>query len=263
MKQKKSILNYFNKRKKAINALLAKPDNRYEAKYFHDLRVEIKKVRALAVMLESSAKKFNSSKAVRPIKKIFDQAGKVRELQLELAMIRKHDPSHSFRAYPHILRMKTNEEIKKFSLLHNKSSRVKKTFSQITPAIKNINKGDLNHYVRKGKNQIAALVKTKQIKAKKVHELRKSLKKLYYNLKSLHQADNSKPYKNGEALQELMGQWHDKRVMNRHLIKAADANSAGPVESDALMQIADKLFIQSRMLNRKINKEKKKQLFVA
>jgi len=262
MKTKKQLTKYFKKNADAAEALIKKPDNQFTVEDFHQLRVAIKKIRALAAMLESSVNKFNSDKVIKPIKKIFDQAGKVREIQLEESTLRKHNPGGKLKLFSKTLHLKEQEEKINFTVIHNQlKDELKKAGGSIIQAIKKAHKSSIKKYLKQTKKEINDLVSRKVLEIKQVHELRKGLKKLYYNMKSLKLTDNSKAFKNGDALQELMGQWHDSRIINRNLLEATGKRITAPSETAAILKIANQLDAKSQLLYKKINMNKKQKIF--
>ncbi len=74
---------YLKKIRKNIISLLKKSPVKFDDEDYHKLRVEIKKLKALAGFIEFSNKKFSKKKTLKPFKKVYKQAGKIRELQLE------------------------------------------------------------------------------------------------------------------------------------------------------------------------------------
>ena len=258
---KKSFKKYCHKHVDAVISLLKKPNEALTVADFHHLRVEIKKIRALIVMLNFSVKTFNSKKISKPIEKIFNQAGKVRMLQLEAAMIKKHDPKRQLKTYSRMLHEKEIQEKKIFSVIHAEvKSTLKKNFRKIIQVTHKIHEGQIIKYVSRKKNEIITLTAQETLKTSQIHKLRKRLKRLYYNLKSLDQKDNIQTFKNCEALLDLMGKWHDSRVMNRHLMETADKHFIASSEIEHVLQIAGKLYSKSQILFREINKEKRKKI---
>lgn len=259
MKTRKRLKKYTKKREKKIAGLLDKPDQRFTRDDFHNLRVEIKKVRALGAMLEATVKKFNAEKTLKPLERIFNQAGKVRELQLEEVMLHKHDPRRHLKTYEENLDLMVEKEKQDYSLVHLKiQKKVNKTFNDIYDATKKTDKKATDKYVGKEKNKLVSLVRPKTLKTAKVHELRKGLKNFTYNKKSLQQQEDIAMFKNADALQDMMGKWHDYRMMNKHLVKAADDHLAAPTEEEPLLRIADRLYTKSQELYRQINNKKQK-----
>ena len=74
---------YLKKRIQAIIALLKRPKRKYWQVTFHQLRIEIKKLDALFDLIDFCAKDFDRDKLFKPFEEIFQQAGKVRDLQIE------------------------------------------------------------------------------------------------------------------------------------------------------------------------------------
>ena len=86
----KAPTKYLKKREDAINFLLEKPTRAYTIDTFHKLRVEINKLNAFFELINFYSKDFKRKKTFKPFKLIFRQAGKVRELQVEEAILRKY-----------------------------------------------------------------------------------------------------------------------------------------------------------------------------
>ena len=91
MKALKSDSNYLKKIRKNITTLLKKSPEKFEDEDYHKLRVEIKKLKALAGFVEFSNQKFSKKKQLKPFSKIYKYAGKVRELQLEVSFLQKNN----------------------------------------------------------------------------------------------------------------------------------------------------------------------------
>jgi CHAD domain-containing protein len=261
MNAKKQLAKYFIKRVDAIEGLIKQSDAQLTKDYFHQLRVEIKKIQALAEMLKSSTKGFNPKKVISPIRKIFDQAGKIRQIQLAEETLKKYDPDGALQLFPSTLHLKEHEEKINFTVLLDRvKKKISKAVNRIKPVIKKLDSRDLKKYIEDLKQEIDDLQK-RPLEAKQVHELRKGLKKLYYNLKSLKLKDNSTDFKNGKVLQELMGQWHDKRVMARDLLKATEKRITAPDETGPILKIAYQLDAKSLQLYKKINLIKEEKIF--
>src|ERR1043166_9475588 len=81
---------YFKKRERSMLSLLKKTEKTFTVEDFHQLRVEIKKLKALFKLAGFCLNDFDRKKIFRPLKQLFRQAGKVRETQLEEAIIKKH-----------------------------------------------------------------------------------------------------------------------------------------------------------------------------
>ena len=88
MKASKPGLDYLKKVRKNITALLKKSPVIFKDEDYHKLRVEIKKLKALAGFIQFSNKHFSQKKTLKPFLKVYKQAGKIRELQLEDAFLK-------------------------------------------------------------------------------------------------------------------------------------------------------------------------------
>jgi CHAD domain-containing protein len=262
MRTRKQLVKYFRKHVDAVKELIKKTDEQLTAEDFHQLRVEIKKIRAFAAMLKASTRKFNPGKIIKPLKKIFDQAGKVRQVQLAEEALQRHDPNRTLQLFPRALRLKEEEEKNDFFVVKNGFKKeVKKTVSRIEPIIKKLSTQDIKKYIKDTKKEIIHLLSKKSLGAKQVHALRKGLKKLYYNLKSLKLIDKNIAFKNGKALQEVMGQWHDKRVITRDILRATRKQITAPAETEKILKIAYQLDAKSLQLYKEININKEKKMF--
>src|SRR6185436_616704 len=92
MKVKKEMKDYFRERDRNIDLLLKKLRHSFAPENFHRLRVEIKKTKAFFELIGSASKKFDRDHFFRPYRTIFKEAGKVRELQLEEAVLKRKGP---------------------------------------------------------------------------------------------------------------------------------------------------------------------------
>jgi CHAD domain-containing protein len=261
VKPSKPVKKYFKKRANAINRLMKKPGYQFSMEDFHELRVEIKKIRALLFLVKNSSKDFKLNKNFKPFKKIFDQAGKIRNIQLEESMLKKRDPRNNLKAYPGELKMRELEEHKYFSALIKKMQpELKKKLQRVKPSVAKINMGDALALISQAKKEITALTKPGKLKPSKVHELRKGLKKYYYYLKSLDVKVQSHIFKNGDRLMEIMGKWHDGRIINRHLLRITKNHKIPWPEIQPIKLIAERLQLKTDALYDVINNLRQKKI---
>ena len=250
-----AITKYFKKRENAINFLLEKPHLAYTPETFHKLRVEIKKLNAFFELINICSKNFKRKKTFKPFKLIFRQAGKVRELQVEEAMLRKYFLKNLLKDYRSSLkefRLKEQEDF--FSIANKKFvARLKKKHCKIVPFLKKIDKKKIKSYMKKKRIQIEKNISQKTLQAPQIHELRKSLKTFNYNRKSLNLEKKNKPLPKKDVLAELLGKWHDCQVVIRHLEKTIDACGMNPKELSQIEKIKENFSSDSQMLFYKIN----------
>ncbi len=260
MKTNDALRKYFKKRTKHIDSLIRMPAGKLEIEDYHILHVEIKKLHALFKMLSYCSKKFKRNNYYKLFKYIFRQCGEIRELQLEETMIKKHDPHHLIKKYPTQLKSRLKDKESDFYLMANKrtAGKLKGYYKEIISYIKGIQSHKATDYIRNRKRKVKTLLEQKIIKIVQVHQLRKLLKEYYYNLKSIDLKSDGKVFKKGNDLQELMGKWHDNRIIHMHLNKALSNQLLDTREVNHLIKISLKILYNSEMLFRKINAKKNK-----
>ena len=96
---------------------------------------------------------------------------------------------------------------------------MKKKFKVINSFISDVNKKKSNAYLTKKSNKIKCDLDKKTVPPKRIHELRKLVKLLIYNTEGLF-IEKDESFSEKKALAELLGQWHDLRVIIRRLNKA-------------------------------------------
>lgn len=256
MKVKTKLKNNFLARTNAIDALLEKPVQKFTVKDFHQLRVEIKKLKAQFKLVNFCSKKFEWKKHFQSFQSVFEKAGKVRELQLEASALKKYAIYRGLKTYIKNLKKARQKEMFVFLLMINKDlkSRLKKSKKMVLSLIETINKRDTKSYSEKKRKQIGNLISGKQLKMKNAHELRKHLKEFYYNIKSLNFPKQIKLIKATEAFQNMLGKWHDCEVIKQHVNEAMkDKTEMRPSEIKQIKSIKVKLSADCKILFKKIN----------
>ena len=149
MKVKTKLKNNFLARTNAIDALLEKPVQKFTVKDFHQLRVEIKKLKAQFKLVNFCSKKFEWKKHFQSFQSVFEKAGKVRELQLEASALKKYAIYRGLKTYIKNLKKARQKEMFVFLLMINKDlkSRLKKSKKMVLSLIKTINKKDAKGYL--------------------------------------------------------------------------------------------------------------------
>ena len=238
-----------------IFKLLKTPSKSYTKETFHELRVEIKKWEALCHLLAFLTPKFNRKKTIKPIAGLFKQAGKVREIQIELDLLQDFFPLRLERYQKKQLK-KLNKQEKKFARLISQ----KKLLSDIKDAIKYIKK--LLYIVRKRgmvkytltqKKKVKKLIDKPVLNPARIHFLRKRLKRWEYNNKIL-----LKKKRQSEVFcvpTEVLGTWHDGQVVEDCLQKVLDAQNTSSVERTELTNVLAQLNIQNQELLEKVKVE--------
>lgn len=253
MKASKSYLKFFKKITKTINSLLSKPVQEYANEDYHRLRVEIKKLNALLNCLQFCSKKFKRKKYFKPFQKIFRQAGKIRELQLQESMLKKK-PEHSIEHYLSSLEKRIRRGQKKFaSQVHKKSrKKIKKSFRKIEPFLTKMNDRKVAEFMQNERKKIKRLMQQKSLATEDIHEIRKCLKVDYYNRK-IHPLPEPNVLNEEDQFLELLGNWHDCRILNDQLEQLIIKEEIYPTELNALLQIHADVSLDADVLFKEIN----------
>jgi CHAD domain-containing protein len=251
----KALQKYFKKRKSAITFLLEKQQESFTADTYHTLRLEIKKLKALFDLINSCSKKFKQKKIVKPFQLIFSKAGKIRELQVEEALLAEHFGSDFGIQYRNALKKIVREECKNFSLTATSSfaEKLQKKHIKINAVLKKVSKKSTNRYMDKKKNEIAKLLHKKGLKNKQMHTLRKRLKEYQFNQKIFNDTNKNKLLPEKNALPELLGEWHDYQMVIQHLKKAMNSGEIIPEENNQIENVIKTFTSKSDLLFNKIN----------
>lgn len=242
----------------SIVILLRKPVVQFGPKDFHTLRVNIKRIKALLFLIDSSTKNFKKKKYYKPFRQLFRQAGKVRELQLQETMLKKYPPEPALTMYFNHLELELHHEQQQFFTLANKHLRksLKEKAKLITAAMDSIKSESVTAYLKKIREDIKSVLTSEILQEHDVHLLRKQIKELYY-LQRIFQPDNNR-LDIADDFQELLGQWHDCQVIRQDLLADAQNHKRPPEEIKAIMSLHRKVSAQATRLLAKIQTLKNK-----
>lgn len=180
----------------------------------HDLRVEIKKLKALITFLKTVYPRKKLKKASHEISAVFRKAGDVREYQLLQGWISRHELSSMEQAF--FPRQKLTELSDDF---HHHTRSHKQEFKEIIDAVSkyvhSVKQKQAEQYVSGLHAQMEKIVITRP-EADQWHELRKLIKQWLYAVNWVTDADSRRTYPNFsqyDKLQEAIGFWHDSEVI--------------------------------------------------
>lgn len=212
----KELIKYLKKRRKNIRSLLTTPRLHCTPGIFHDLRVEIKKLRSLISLLRFSAS-FNLKKIDKPFIKVFKQAGKIREMQIEEEMLQQYFSIDFLHDYRQKIKEHKSKELRNYiNLINEQSERIKKAFTKIKPWIQIINKKELDEFTDKKEKNLKQLL-DQNITPPQLHLLRKRIKQYNYALKFSLRTNKLNFETDSYSLSDLLGKWHDGQVLIYHL----------------------------------------------
>ena len=252
----KTLTRYIEDREIAIQLLMKRPMDKFTAVTFHKLRVEIKKLNAFLHFICFYSNDFKRKKAYKPFKKLFKQAGKVRELQIELKLLKKYKLDNLIIVYSENLRklLAVEKEIF-FSMLKQKFLlKLRKKFLLIYSNIFRIDRITIAQYLEEYKCLFDELKSQQSLNSHQIHEIRKWLKELRYNCKLLSINPQNIPFLNNRYLPAFLGQYHDYEIIINHLKLVFQEGKVNFHEINFLEFIIEKLSSDRDTLFNKLHK---------
>ena len=206
--KKKNGVKYFEQEWKGMTAHLKSYLKTEEQEDLHQFRVKIKKLRAFLILLDSTKQHSAMVKQFKPIKKIFKQAGALRDAYLNLEFIKLFQPENTIDQ--NILIKKATAEFK--SNGDKYLWKIKRVHRPLKKEIKSIKDVSINHFYNGQLQQIALMLTRRQFN-EQLHDCRKRIKILLYNYKPAREPLNIKLNEEYlEHLQQAIGDWHDQVV---------------------------------------------------
>lgn len=218
MLSKEKMLDYCDKRWKGIGLQLNILNEAEDPEAIHSLRLEIKKIRALAVLLReiSGNEKQYSTKALRSV---FQLAGRIRLAELNLKTLADFNFSQ-----PALEQDERKLAALGFELIKARAEAfLEETESgkkQFTNSIRDIKNCELRSWFNKSFNDLSIFFLW-PIQKEGLHEKRKNIKEVNTILKIcpnslVQELEPDQQYL--DNLQELIGQWHDLSVFSNMLL---------------------------------------------
>lgn len=234
----KKLVAYLQQRRDNFTAILQLPPQDYVPETFHELRVEIKKLRAVISLAQAVAPAFQITQQQRyMLQTIFKSAGMIRERQLEAAFIKNAKHTISYNAFAwlrlHLLLAEETEKVRFFDLLN---SNVPKIIGELCDELINyvskLEKVVIYHFLQRQQVQIRQKMQAKHTH-EQLHSIRKQLKTHEYALKST--GYQPPKWNSGSIAQllDLLGTWQDCEAMIQSFQQQAKAVQA-PCIKEAL-----------------------------
>jgi CHAD domain-containing protein len=177
----------------------------------HQMRVAIKKIRAVSTLLQGKKRMKKIKKSRSKLRDIFQHAGRLRAVHVHLALMERHQLSHE----EHLNTLKTElaNETAAFYQLHDKYLKtLKKLKSVFSKGAEDLKVKDIEKIYVDQLKDLDAFFTRDTPDASHLHEKRKLIKQLLY----VHQCLPDKMKKSIglhvdylNEMQELIGNWHD------------------------------------------------------
>ena len=222
-----------------------------EVEAIHQLRVSLKKINAIFRLLSLvSPETFNAKSTFKPLKKLFDRLGKVRDLQIAQQVIAHYDLERT--AYSANLETFINKRLllaQNQLIVCSKKHTGVNHFEQVINAVQKLRPigkarwlSGSSQYVLNQGQLIEALVRSR--KRDKWHKIRIAVKRIRFVIDWALSLDSdyipSDQYKKIRILGELLGDWHD-RVIVLEMVTLQAKHLRGKLQQTAAIDFAKKL----------------------
>jgi CHAD domain-containing protein len=209
--KKKKARKYFKKEWKVMVAHLntyLKTTNQEE---LHQFRVQVKKLRALLVLLDLRDRHKKLVRCFKPVKKVFKVAGKLRDAYISGGLTNK----------------KTDDEVlQNFQLIAVRyKNNIRKTRRDLKSELRPIKNKTLRQFYSSQLRLIADALAA-QPSSQQLHNCRKLIKVLLYNYPLVHNGlmlDLDTAYL--DQMQEMIGNWHDQLMAGTLTDSAVNATN--------------------------------------
>ena len=211
--KKKAELKYLDKEwtdmKKHLKAFLETGDQ----EHIHKFRVQVKKLRALLILMSHTSKQPELLENFKPVRKIFKKAGIIREAFINLQVVKKYnmDDEAFIKEEQEKIENGTTDFKTKGKLYLKK---IKKSYKEIQQQLMPVHDKDIEAYYNKQLHEIAVNMIVSGF-SQDMHNNRKLIKILVYNYKlTCSSLNDSLPININymDKLQEAIGNWHDNLV---------------------------------------------------
>ena len=245
------IIKYLRKRKKNILSLLAIPGSECTPETFHNLRVEIKKISSFLSLLKFSADNFHKQRIEKPFRRVFKQAGKIREIHMEEEMLENYFSVDFLPEYRKQLKESKTEESEKYKkLIDHEYPEIKSIFLEIKLYISDVGKDKTKAFIKRRREKIKMILDFECLQPFQIHLLRKRLKQYNYSLK--YTKERIPFLMDLNYLGDLTGKWHDGQVLLYHLESQSKSPGIQPNESEQIEKIRKERIIVNNLLYNEI-----------
>lgn len=200
-------------------SILKKKENSFSENDFHSIRVAIKRIQALFGLVEKSDPSFHQKKNFAPFKLIFEQAGRIRDKEVIQSILHNHPYNASLEKFEFDLQHKMDLEKKQFFKLIKSSllKKINRKRRKVSGFLGNMSHKTATKYIKKKSNAIHDVLMNSQVDPSNLHDVRKQIKDIYY-IRQMVEPKNRREART-DQIQDLLGQWHDGRVLLQELDK--------------------------------------------
>jgi len=219
----KSIITSYTKRRlKKLKRLLHSYPSLESPEVFHQIRLEIKKIKAVLKLLHYNQKSFRAHKAYLPFRALFRACGEIREPFVVQGLIDKFKTTYT----PIFVDLNLTSNFKDH--LSTFIRTIKRAETKILPKTKKIKSNTYKDFLRKNKMELENLLYPTLLQ-RDLHKIRKLIKEIYYltSIRSKRKDIDSFFVTSSD----LIGNWHDKKIVIQKLRKSV------PLETELIQNL--------------------------
>ena len=251
------------KLKKLINETIRD----FDKDCIHTFRLEIKKLKAAMLLIQTAKKSFNRKKKFREIRPFYKDLGAVREIQIQQEQFQKPENSKALKSsFRKKFKQLLDDTLLERELLTIQNfdesviKAVKKVKKQVEKAVKNLSPNDFKRYFKARLGKLKNTLGSLDFSEKKTHTLRILIKEIKFNArfkkkvaeKALAKSEIDLPAL--EDLQKWLGDWHDNVVLKHKLVHLQDSLLLQNGENEALMQFKTSVEVETCFIKNNIKK---------
>jgi CHAD domain-containing protein len=181
----------------------------------HQIRVDIKKIKAILAVINSCVKGFKAHKNFIPFRNIFRKAGRIREREVLARLLLQYKVGETVDV---LMPGNAKRNIASFrSGIPRMIDLVKKSAVRLTVLSKEVHHNDFRSYVVSKKKDVRSQLYPRP-KMALIHKVRKGIKEIVY-LSELRDGNKKREAKFYDSMQKVIGGFHDKQVLLELLMK--------------------------------------------
>jgi CHAD domain-containing protein len=258
---KHTFEQYFRKRLKTIRKRLILPVEAFTPMVFHRLRVEIKRINALMALIAFHHTDFPRQKYFRPFRRLFKRVGNIRDSQVEAELIERYGLRARKGAYWKALQKRQHQYWKAFRRwdLSRLLKQMNRSAKQLSPYLKRLSETQWQQYLLKTRQSVREQLARRSPSEDQLHDVRKTLKELFYNATILPSTPLmiKSEMEQMNALQDLLGNWHDQYVTLARIKRACRQISLTDRQRRRLNRIRKTLHAEKDALLARIRQQAK------
>lgn len=217
------LLAYYDRRRRAYDAALKAARSYFAVEGIHDLRVEVKRLRALLKLIAYLAPSFALKPKAAGLKDIFRTAGRLRDIDIHQTLVLPFLKQHDLREYFNHLKSEELEQRPAFLKVSAKEGgrEAAAIRSGIAAALSTADAARLHHQMRKriGRmvTKLERLVSKRHETNEELHAVRKRAKALKYTLDIWQECFGKSRAAEAASVRlksayNSLGEWHDSLV---------------------------------------------------